>query len=62
MKRSRERTLIQFRITEDERRRLKHEAIDQGITLGDLVRKALGFPVRVELGRAGTAVDESRTE
>jgi hypothetical protein len=47
MKRRRERSLVQFPITEAERRTLKHRAIDQGVTLGEIVRKALGFPVRM---------------
>lgn len=46
--RRRDRTLMQFPITEDERRRLKHQAIDQGVTLGEIVRKALGFPVPMQ--------------
>lgn len=47
MKRRAERTLAQFPITEDERHRLKHRAIDRGVTLGEMVREALGFPVKM---------------
>ena len=44
MKRRPVRMLAQFPITEAERRQLKHKAIDQGVTVGELIRKALGFP------------------
>ena len=47
MKTRPERILMQVPLTEDERRTLKHRAIDQGVTLGEIVRKALGFPVRM---------------
>lgn len=42
------RILLQVPITEAERRRLKHKAVDQGVTLGAVVRAALGFPPNVE--------------
>lgn len=44
------RLLLQVPITEAERRRLKHQAIDQGVTLGEIVRAALGFSPTVEPG------------
>jgi hypothetical protein len=41
------RMLLQIPISESERRTLKHRAIDQGVTLGEVVRKALGLPMLV---------------
>jgi hypothetical protein len=42
------RTVLQIPITETERRTLKHQAIDEGVTLGEIVRKRLGFPPTVQ--------------
>lgn len=43
-----ERVMLQVPITEAERRRLKHRAIDEGTTLGEIVRVALGFTPTIE--------------
>jgi hypothetical protein len=56
MKRRRDRILMQFPITENERRALKHQAIDQGVTLGEIVRRALGFPIRIAGDKVEAAV------
>jgi hypothetical protein len=56
----RQRTLVQFPITEDERRALKHQAIDQGVTLGEIVRKALGFSMTMNDAMTGTGTTTKR--
>lgn len=55
MKQQPGRVLLQFPISREERRLLKHQAIDQGITLGEIVRKALGFPSHLPVAKAENA-------
>ena len=50
---------IQVRITPEERRRIRKEAEARGVTMGDLLRKAVGLPI-VNAGPAGNPAGSSR--
>lgn len=54
-KRQRSRVLLQVPLTEIERRALKHQAIDEGRTVGEVVRVALGLPATIDV-REGAAM------
>lgn len=38
---------LQFPVTEEERRSFRHRALDQGVSLGTLMRQSLGLPASV---------------